>query len=305
METVNNLPETGLSEVRTFHLEMKRNKGGLVPTWIILPGVSVAAMLVLLVGGYIGEVVMRTQTPATVPVDTSYPKMGSDLKDRVTNALNPQNQQAEPLGDLSSNFEDKTTRGSQPDLNQPGTGGFAPSPVVGQLLTKEVKKNAVNPFGAGGVLPVPINSGGQTTAGGNAPVIAATSDVVDRYNERNGQLRRGAAVEPVAQIYDIEDVTPIGVVGDTKRRDVMFYSPKTKQTFAVPLGTRFRNGVLQDASGSGNTVDGVRFRRDGSEVAETRAWGKSKEDKKSDSSDQPLIANESVLNPTISKKEKN
>lgn len=222
------------------------------------------------------------------PVDTSYPKLADDLNDRVNIALNAGNIQ-DPSA-LTSNFNDRLN-GSNNFADQ--TKSNLPPMTTGIDTPKLPPLSVKAKTFPDGINPASVQNSQPTLVASNE----VKSDAADRLNERYGQVRRGNDVQPLPQIYDIDEVTPLGVVGDQKRREVLFYSPVTKQTFSAPLGTKFRNGSLEDAAGDGNTVEGVRFRRDDNGNLETRSWARTAQGKTSDSSEQPVLAKEPVLNP--------
>lgn len=265
------------------------NKG--IRLWVLLPLVVVLTVLLILCSGWIIEVVTGANPPKEV-VDTSYPRLAEDLSGRVSGAFSPATE-ITPDSLLASNFQERqeSSNSNKSDL------ATEKNNVIISPSQKEVTLSKVNPFSTNNpvkltVSPTPVvNQNNEQNI-----TVNQTDTVVDRFNERNNQLRRGGNVSPVSEIYDIEDVTPIGVVGDTRSREVMFYSPATKQTFSVPLGTRFRNGVLEAPTGVGNTVDGVQFMNNTGTTV-TRNWGNSSGGSK-ETVEQPVLQNNPVVKPT-------
>lgn len=279
---------------QNFQIQSVKVKGKSVSTGIILLAVGVAAAFAVFFGWGLIDYISNYSKGEAPPVDTSYPKLTADINEKVAVALNAENVQ-DPAS-LASNFNNQMSGGNNSVIaeniklsipSSPNTGSETP-----RLPPLSVKAKT---FPTETVIPVnPNGNQNATVAFNNEPQNSA----VDRLNERNNQIRRGNQVSSLPEIYDIDDVTPLGVVGDQKKREVLFYSPVTKQTFSAPLGTRFRNGSLEDAAEDGNTVEGVRFRRDDTGSLETRIWAKNAQGKTADSSEQPVLAKEPVLNPT-------
>ena len=279
-----------MEQSQNLQISAVKIKGQSVSTTVVLFAVGIGFGFLVFFGWGLVDYISHYSTPEPPPVDTSYPKLSADINDRVKIALTAENV-LDPAS-LDSNFNNKLGGGN--------------SPVAGNL--SDVSASLVNnaprlpPFRASaGITP----SETVVTPGVSAPVQIQPNTVnstqvvsaLDRLNERNNQIRRGLAVTPITEIYDIDEVTPLGVVGDERRREVLFYSPVTKQTFSAPLGTKFRNGQLEGAAEEGNTVEGVRFRREDTGRMETRTWAKNSQGKTTDSADQPLLAKEPVYNP--------
>lgn len=254
----------------------------------VLTGAGIlAALLVFAIGGI--SDFLSGRGDQIVPEDTSYPRLAPDMDQNVGNALNAANV-VEPAS-FGSNFNDLLGAGKSnvPTLsdNSPKSATLAPLSVKANTFPAERLNNPANN-------PATTNS---TTA---VLPVESSSTALDRLAERNNQIRRGnQTVAPLPEIYDIEEVTPLGVVGDRRKREVLFYSPVTKQTFSVPLGTRFRNGTLEDAAGDEQTVEGVRFRRQSDNSLQTKTWAtRDESNKTSDSaSQQPILKKENVEVP--------
>lgn len=143
------------------------------------------------------------------------------------------------------------------------------------------------------------DANGQYIVQNNAPIVPVeTEDPQTRLERRQNSVRRGEKVEPLTEVYNIEDVEAIGVVGDSKNREVLFYSPKTKQSFAAPLGTKFRNGRLEDADVKDNILTGLNFKRDDNGQKVTKEIVVVPKAKKKNSVEQPLLTDENVMTPT-------
>jgi hypothetical protein len=253
----------------------------------------IGMMLLTLIVFVLSDFFFKTKA-AEKPIPTAaddYPRLAANLPERVQLALN--NGNAETPSGLAMFFDDKLGN------NQASTNSATPT-------NAEVSINKPNPNVTvprinlpvtDPSIPQPVETN-QMTIAQTMPTPADTEDAQTRLERRQNSVRRGETVGSMSEVYDIEDVEPIGVVGDSKRREVLFYSSKTKQTFSVPMGSKFRNGRLEDAEIRDNVVDGVNFRRDNDGQKQTRVWGKTPSNKKKNSIEQPVLTDQPVLNPT-------
>ena len=222
-----------------------------------------------------------------------YPHLSKDLPQRVQLALT--NGNAETPSGLALFFDDKLS----PNQGKTNSPAGATELVINKPNPATTVPRISLPIKPEANFP-PTGGYGQTMPPNNVPPVPAveTEDSQVRLERRQNNIRRGETVESLAQVYNIEDVEPIGVVGDSKKREVLFYSPTTKQTFAAPLGTKFRDGTLEDADVKDNILTGLNFRRDDNGQKLTREIGTIPKSKKKNSVEQPLLTDENVMTPT-------
>lgn len=267
-----------------------------MPLWMLLLITFAAAVVGVFLIGWGYEAIASANNTPPPPVDTSYPKMQQTLEAKVDAAVEPQTE-TNP-GELSSNFDDKFGSGKnnpQPSPNAVPNGALnIPMPPVRNSVPKIEPSST--PFAMNGMPNAnTLNPATQPNAQPAVPVKTETA--LDRFKERNADIRRGLPVKPIAEIYDVEDVKWLGVVG-AGRKELLFYSPVTGQTFSVPLTTRFRNGTLAEAPSQGNALEGVRFIKDNGSYA-LLTLANSTDGKTADSPvERPMIANEPVLVPS-------
>lgn len=279
-------------------------KQGASRRWLICCAALIVTFCVSFVLFLLSDLVFNKAVSGAggVVADENYPRLESDLPEKVDIALSNTNA-VTPSG-LALFFDNKlTTSGASPNvpatnplLSQPSASNISP-PI--KAVSAAPLRNSSIPY------PVspseyPSQPGKATTGMPDSPPMPSGEDASDRLEKRTFALRRGEAVAAVSEVYDIEDVTPVGVVGNSRSREVLFYSPATKQTFSAPLGAKFRNGTLEGASQNGNVIDGVRFKNDINGVVVTSLWSKGKNKTPSAASgDAPVLSNQPDLTPEV------
>lgn len=240
------------------------NRGG-SSKWLVFGSTLLGSLVLTFAGFLLLDAVFNPNVAvAAAAGDDNYPRLAADLPDRVDMALNNQNLSA-PSG-LLMLFDSK--------LNSTGSAGAAPAAsVFNQIQPRPLPSG----FGGGGypnrgalpsAFPTPVPLPGSNPSASidslypnsSAPATVAAA-VLERLKERQNAVRRNESVPAIWEAYDIEDVVPMGVVGDEKSRDVGFYSPTTKQRFSAPIGARFNNGTLVGAAQKGGDLVGIRFRK--------------------------------------------
>lgn len=254
---------------------------------------ALIGMIILTLIVFVGnDLIYHSKTENDFPVSGSdFPRLSKNLSERVQLALN--NENADTLSGLAMYFDDKLNENQS---SNPASNSVNNQTIVRSVVPQTASRTTV-PMTSYSSVPQPVgNSPTMVQNSTTLPVDTETAQT--RLERRQNSVRRGGTVEPMSEIYDIEDVEPIGVVGDSRKREVLFYSPTTKQTFSAPLGARFRNGTLDGAEIKDNVVDGINFKRDADGQKLTRAWGKKPSTKKNNSVEQPLLTDEPVMTPT-------
>lgn len=259
------------------------NRGG-SSKWLVFGSSLLGSFFLTFAGFLLLDAVFNPNAAAAAAAagDDNYPRLAADLPGRVDMALNNQNLSAP--GGLLMLFDNK--------LNSTGSAGAAPAaPVFNQIQPRPLPSG----FGGGGYpnrgalpsafpTPVPL-PGSNPSASVDSPYpnssapATVSAAVLERLRERQNAVRRNEPVPAVWEAYDIEDVVPMGVVGDEKSRDVGFYSMATKQRFSAPIGARFNNGTLVGAALTRGDVVGVRFRSSSTGATFVRLFARGKNGK--------------------------
>jgi hypothetical protein len=200
----------------------------------------------------------KAQAPA-------FPQLAADWQKQIDVAMSPS---AAGIADVTNPFVDRRGISGKVD-----SGVNAPAAPVSSNVPAPRMRNVFVP-GGGNVrsIPSPVfpPAGAQTAVVAVEPALTDNAGFLnEQMSEQERRALRGDKLLPVTEIYGISDLRPLGGVGAGRRREVLFDSPVTKQSFSVPVGTRFRDGVLESVSD-----DGVFFRRaDGSTLFRSWATG--------------------------------
>ena len=264
--------------------------------WLVLFASAVGCLILTFIVFLALDLVFNPTVATAAPVsDDNYPHLAADLPQKIDIALN--NANADTPSGLALFFDNKlttTAAGSLPGQSVLPTNGLNSISLPKGLSSQQIARSPSVPYPANPA-PLSVNQVSPLSIQ-PSPVISSTENAQNRLSERQKATRNGGVMAPVSEVYDIEDVTPVGVVGDSRTREVLFYSPVTKQTFSAPLGAKFRNGTLEGASQSGNVVDGVRFKRESSGEQITRLWSKGK-NKDIQTTDTPVLSDQPVMTP--------
>lgn len=201
------------------------------------------------------------------PVPADYPRLSADLRSQLDGGGDlPVEAQTVGFDTANNPFSDRTNLANLAAAKNNQVNGSFNNPVVAP--------------GANVLPPMPNNPGGKTVFA-QSPTVSAvpnmppnipvgnSDETLNLYRQRqrdrlNGQTDNGKSSE----IYSIDEVRPLGVTGRGDKREILFYSPTTKQTFTAPRGSRFRDGEMEDVNETG-----VSFRKtDRSQV--TTKWAR-------------------------------
>lgn len=268
-------------------IEVPSRNGLLI--WLSLGGLFVAGLLTIVVGGLVFDIVTgiasahasaKGQKPASQEL---YRQLPPDLETELNNALLPTSEWS--LASIKNTMADRERIGEKD--GQPVIIKSTLPPPPGSLTA-----NPAN------LLPQPTPPPlAQPTPDAAASEKKNQEELKNRVAQRDAQARRGESVAPLNEYFDIEDVSPLGAVGDSLGRQIMFYSPATKRTFAAALGTRFRDGTF-----IGVTDEGVKFLRAGDNAEIIKKWARSMSDKAAASGKKTAdndSANDSTIRPEI------
>lgn len=185
-----------------------------------------------------GATVDAASKPVTAP---AFPKLAPTLETELRDAFEPKLAPSVSSGDPFVDHSNISATGTPPSVNVKGGTLLPPD---GSLASRPLTV----------ATPVPT------------PDIAAQTRA--RLAARDADRRQGRTVRPLAFYLSYKDVLPLGIVGNSDRRDVLFFSLSTTQTFAAQPGTRFFDAQLVSVSD-----DGVVFRDEGS-VMHSIAWSR-------------------------------
>lgn len=114
--------------------------------------------------------------------------------------------------------------------------------------------------------------------GGDSKPVAAPDPVAEtksRFENREERIRLGLNAGPESEVFAVDDLLPVGVVGGgSGRQEVMFYSRALKRTFSFAVGSKLFDGWIGEVR-----AEGVAFVMDGrTRTSRVKIWSSSIKD---------------------------
>lgn len=214
---------------------------------IKLAALFAASLLVTCLAGLLlfaaQNVAAKNEPPAPAPAPI-YEKLPPDAEEKIDEALFPSAQTDTSVKPILNPF-----RSSE---KTPAVSAALPRLPVSSPVAAPVMSGAMP------ATPAPLDAP-KNPSSVAAPVIAETDDLSERLKAYADEVKKGVSVPEKTSIYRLAEIEPIGITGSARRGQVvMFYVPKTKATIFGALGTRFRDGKLENV-----TADGVNLQTTG------------------------------------------
>ena len=225
----------------------------------ILLGVCCVTFVV----GFAADLFTRKKEAPVQPA--TYPRLAQELQGQVHEAMSPIfpftfEQPEEPFTDKTGLSLTAPGAAKTPSNIEALRSGLAAPPLA---LPRSFPTSG--PSFAAPVTPPP------TLAPPPTPTPTPKVDVKQLLAERQRQIRQGEKVGPLAALYSVEEVRPIGIIGSGSRNRVWLYDPDTNQRFTVQRGEAFRDGTLEAVNS-----EGVVFRHSNGKISTAR-WMKNSE----------------------------
>lgn len=112
----------------------------------------------------------------------------------------------------------------------------------------------------GAAAPPSGTAGAGTTADGKPPAPPdPVAETKARFEKRVERIRLGLNAGPEAEVFAVDDLLPVGVVGGgSTSQEVLVFSRALKKTLSFPVGTRLFDGWIGEVRSEGVTfvIDG-------------------------------------------------
>lgn len=223
--------------------------------WLIILGVFVAAIFMIFVGLWMRDGIALLMTKETViEPSRDYPRLSPQLEKNLAESFNTTFEWQSP--DIFDPYKDRAgLDGKTANVVGGGTVNSTPANMP-NIPTPNNYRNMAQNF-PNQVMPVPQQQQQQPTF---VPQTNQEQTRVSGTKERVEQVDRdsrytGNNNASNSELYEVEDVEPLGIVGDKKSREILFYNSQTKRTVPVRQGQRFYNGRFVAVTEDGVVIE--------------------------------------------------